>query len=282
MLRRWQARSQASDTYGAGISGDLDAWLKFNRSRASRRPRGLGVVAPFPPAELMKNTTGLERNKHFAKHGAHFVRILSDAGPPRPLSTYVDVLDFGVGVGRLARMFKGTSGRYTGVDVDARHVAWVDSALDYVDAFATLPRHPLPFEDGRFDCIISVSVFTHMNEKDQEFYLSELARVSQPGATVMLTVHGQRALKRANAEKSVLALLDIPRSAVHAVGEVFPDPGFCFVRQDGHLTSDDYEYGITFVGESYIDRVWSRYFDVEAVCSGAIHDFQDVVVLTAR
>lgn len=238
-------------------------------------------MAPFPPAELMQNTTGLDQNEAFADQGAHFLRILSDASP-QPLGTYDAVLDFGIGVGRLARMFKGFSGRYTGVDVDARHVAWVASALDYVEAIATSPHAALPLEDGRFDCIISISVFTHLSEADHLFYLSELARVSRPGATVMLTVHGERALERANTDELIFDLLEIPEPEVEAVREVFPDPGFRFVLQNGHLTSDEYEYGISFIGRTYIERTWSRYFDVVDVLPGAIHDFQDVVVLTAR
>jgi cyclopropane fatty-acyl-phospholipid synthase-like methyltransferase len=38
--------------------------------------------------------------------------------------------------------------------------------------------------------IVSVSVFSHMNEADQAFYLSELHRVTQPDAHIVITVHG--------------------------------------------------------------------------------------------
>jgi hypothetical protein len=58
--------------------------------------------------------------------------------------------------------------------------------------------------------------------------------------------------------------------------------GFCFVRQNGHLTSDAYEYGITFISEAYIKQRWSEYFDLETVSVGGIHDFQDIVVLRRR
>lgn len=264
-----------------GLAGDLDDWLTFNRSGAFSTPRGLEVVAPFPPVDLMQVTTGLDQDEPFAEHGVDFYRALDDACP-RPLSTFTDVLDFGAGAGRLARIFKGFPGRYTGVDVDPRNVAWLASALDHVDAIATSPRTPLPLEDGRFDCVFSISVFTHMNEDDQHFYLSELARVTQPGASLILTVHGERALERAKRERSIFDLLEIPAGEVDAVRAAFPDPGFHFVRQDGHLTSDDYEYGITFMDRAYIQRTWSRYFDVVDVIPGAIHDFQDAVVLTAR
>jgi SAM-dependent methyltransferase len=278
--RAWRAGSPEA-RFASGIDGHLGDWLAFNRAGAFRTPGGLDIVAPFPPAELMQNTTGLVDPEEFAAHGAHFVEAL-DAASPRPLRDHRDVLDFGVGVGRVARIFKGTRGCYTGVDVDARHVAWVDAELDHVDAVATVPRMPLPFDDGRFDCTISISVFTHMNETDQLFYLSELARVSRPGATLLLTVHGERALARAAREGSVFRLLEIPREEVAAVHEAFPEPGFRFVRQNGHLTSDDYEYGITFIGRTYIERVWGEHFDVVDVVAGGIHDFQDIVVLTAR
>jgi transposase len=32
--------------------------------------------------------------------------------------------------------------------------------------------------------------------------------------------------------------------------------------QHGHLTSREYEYGVTFISEAYIARNWSRYFEV--------------------
>lgn len=58
--------------------------------------------------------------------------------------------------------------------------------------------------------------------------------------------------------------------------------GYVFVRQDGHLTSADYEYGITFVSAAYVRAEWSRWFEVVTIGAGALHDFQDVVVLRAR
>jgi len=263
-----------------GISGDLEEWLTFNRVEAFASPDSLALVAPFPPKELMQNTSGLVDPKHFASHGCDILKALSIASP-QPISSYTSVLDFGVGVGRLARMFKGFQGSYTGVDVDARHVAWVSSALDHVKAFATTPRAPLPLADKSFDCIISISVFTHMNETDQFFYLSELARVAKPGAILMLTVHGERALKRAETEDMIFNMLSVPRSGIVETRSLFPSPGFKFIRQDGHLTSDKYEYGITFISRAYVEKEWSRYFDV-LPGTAAIHDFQDVMVLRAR
>lgn len=270
------------DRVRLGISGDLKDWLAFNRQEAFESAETLALVAPIPPVDLMYIVSGLTDPRAFAIHGCDILAALS-AASPTPLDAFADVLDFGVGPGRLARMFKGFQGRYTGVDVDARAVAWVSSALDYVTAIATEPRRPLPLADRRFDCIISISVFTHMNERDQVFYLEELARVARPGATLLLTVHGQRALERAETEERILSLLAVPEQSIVDTRARFPDPGFSFIlHAGGHLTTSEYEYGITFISQDYVEREWARHFDVVRVCRGAIHDFQDVVVLRAR
>jgi SAM-dependent methyltransferase len=269
------------DQISLGIMGDIDGWIDFNRHAAFDSPDSLKLVSPFPPPELMQNTSGLTDSRDFAAHGCDIVAALAQASP-RPLSSFEHILDFGIGAGRVARMFKGFRGRYTGVDVDARHAAWISTALDHANALVSVPRLPLPFESGQFDCVISISVFTHMSEVDQFFYLSELARVTPSGAVLLLTVHGKRALVRAETEETIFAMLDVPRATIDQSRKVLGAKGFHFIRQNGHLTSDVYDYGITFISERYIRDEWSKYFDVKAVISGAIHDFQDIVVLEAR
>jgi len=264
-----------------GIHGDLQAWLDFNRVGAFASRQNLALVAPFPPRRLMHKTTALRDTKDFAAHGHDILKALSRASPT-PLSTFADVLDFGVGVGRLARMFKGFRGHYTGIDVDTGNIAWVAKALNYVDAIATKPRQALPFVNNRFDCIISISVFTHMSERDQFFYLAELARVARPGATLLLTVHGERVLQRAETETRIFEMLAVPRHSIVHTRNLLASAGFSFVLQPGGLNSEKYEYGTTFISADYIEREWSRYFDIERICPAAIHDFQDIVVLRAR
>jgi SAM-dependent methyltransferase len=264
-----------------GIHSRLDDWLTYNRSTAFADHRNLAFVSPLPPRRLMHNTTGLTDAQAFAGHGCDILAALALVSP-RPLVEFRNVLDFGVGVGRLARMFKGFRGRYIGVDVDGRHVQWVSSALDHVTAIATQPRRVLPLVDGQFDLIISVSVFTHMNEADQFFYLAELARVAKSGATLLLTVHGERALRRGETEPGVFKMLTIRRQGLEQARAAFCGDGFQFILQRGHLTSRAYEYGITFISEAYVRRKWTTYFDVVHLRAGAIHDFQDIVVLRAK
>jgi ubiquinone/menaquinone biosynthesis C-methylase UbiE len=265
----------------AGMSGDLATWLRYNLD-AMETPESQAQLAAFPPPELMQITTGLTEPLHFAQHGVHFLEQLELASETH-LSDFKSVLDFGCGVGRLARLFKGFKGRYTGVDVDSKTVAWVREALPHVSAYLSAPREALPFAEAWFDCAISISVFTHMTEADQRFYLSELQRVVEPGGTLLLTVHGKRALHRALTEDFIFNLVWCPRDELEeAQASLSSGSGYKFIRQLGHLTTADYDYGITFIGTEYINNVWSEYFDVISVRQGAIHDFQDIVTLRRR
>lgn len=269
---------QASRIADMGISGDLQPWLALNLA-ALDDPRLAELLPPFPPAELMQVTTGLTEPRPFVLHGTHFAEVLA-AASPMPLGDFSSILDFGCGVGRLARMFKGLKGKYTGVDIDGRLVEWIGKGLDYVDAHLSTPRQPLPFADGSFDCVVSLSVFTHMNEEDQDFYLKELKRVTAPGATLLLTVHGPRALGRALTEKFIFNLVWCPRNALEKAAETLAGgAAFQFIRQEGHLSTDEYDYGITFMNHEYLAEHWARYFSLIDLRQGAIHDFQDIVVL---
>jgi len=74
-----------------------------------------------------------------------------------------------------------------------------------------------------------------------------------------------------------------------------------FILQQGHLTTvgsdcadrllqrtvktvieEPYQYGITFIPEPYIFTHWAKWFHVVEIRRGAIHDFQDIVVLRPR
>jgi len=107
----------------------------------------MDLVAPFPPAALMHRTANTDNDQRFAAVGVAILRALA-AASRKPLSEYRDLLDFGVGAGRLARMFKGFQGRYAGADIDADNVAWIAGNLPWLQAVklrkASAVRSPMP------------------------------------------------------------------------------------------------------------------------------------------
>lgn len=264
--------------YSLGCRLPAVTWADFNRRLIFEQPALSAFAAPFPPPELMRSVSGLQVDADFAAHGAHFWEVFSSL-LPRPLADYSPILDFGCGCGRLARLFKGHPGAVHGCDIDVRHVKWVRDNLAFMKAVPTQPNAPLPYADGTFDLIIAVSVFTHLNETSQDLMLAELRRVARPGGTLLLTTHGERALQRARTEERIYRMIDVDaRRFGEAIG-LFEANRHGFIPQAGHLTSDAFEYGITFLPDAYVRRHWGRFFEVKKIASGAIHDFQDVVVL---
>lgn len=238
----------------------------------------LSFVAPFPPLALMHRVSGLTNEPDFAQHGRDLFAAL-DKASPKSLFDFERILDFGVGSGRLARMFKNYQGSYNGADVDCELIDWIRNALPWVTPLVTVPRMPLPYTDGQFDCVISISVFSHMNEQDANFYLKELHRITCPGAILFLTIHGQRAVDRALSEPKILDMLAIPREAVSNSSLVLQTSGFSFVLQAQNYLFEAYEYGMTFISEDYVRSEWAKLFMVEKILLADIYDFQDIVVL---
>lgn len=263
-----------------GLNQPLADWLDINRN-VPYDAQAMEHVAPFPPPELMQVVSGLTNPEHFALHGVAILEALQ-AASPKPLADCESILDFGCGCGRLARMFKGYRGKLVGCDIDGRLVDWVNEHLTYMTAVKTVPNLPLPFEDGQFECVISISIFTHLNEASQDFCLRELARITKPGGRLFLTVHGERAMERALSENTIFDMLAVPRDGLEAASSGMASGRHNFILQQGHLTSEEYQYGITFVPEVYVHQHWGRYLDIDRVVNGAIHDFQSIVVCEKR
>ena len=280
--------------YGFGCRLPVDEWAYLNRIAAFNEPGLRKYVSPFPPPMLMQNTTGLTKDFDFASHGADFWIALSQASP-KPLDEYASILDFGCGCGRLARMFKGYAGHFSGCDIDRRHVEWCSTALEFMEVKLSSTRPPIPFADKEFEAVISISIFSHLNESSQDQFLQELRRVCSPDGLLFLTIHGSRALERAISEPSIKAMLWVREDLFLAARNIFANGQHAFILQHGHLTtieenglradkviSEPFEYGISFIPENYLRSHWVRWFDIVDYRVGALHDFQDIVVLKPK
>ena len=257
-------------------------WLDLNARLAFEDPSLRSRVAPLPPAHLIQDVAGTSSEIAFAQHGTHFFAALAKASPI-PLDQYGSILDFGCGCARLGRMFLGHPGTVTGCDIDARHIDWINANLPYMRAVKTEPNQRLPFGDASFDAIISISVFTHITEVSQRLYLEELARVARPGATLFLSTHGERALARVLEDDRMFRNISVSRDSLTGAEDDMKHGRHSFIRQQhGHPTERTYDYGITFIPASYVRSTWSDYFDIQNIVSGAIHDWQDIVVCRKR
>ena len=150
-----------------GLNQPLDEWLELNRSCASQRDVLEEKIAAFPPPELMQNVSGLTKPADFASHGSAYLahwctraRIQSSITEISSISAAVVVVWHGSLRGfRTVKLW----------DVDRRHVDWINQNLGFMTAVLTQPRAALPLS-AEFDCVISISVFTHITEEDHWTY----------------------------------------------------------------------------------------------------------------
>jgi SAM-dependent methyltransferase len=182
------------------------------------------------------------------------------------IADHASILDWGCGCGRIARHMPPRPEALRGCDIDADNVAWCAAHLPGRYAASSL-RPPLPYDDGAFDLVYGVSVFTHFRPELEALWLAELARVAAPGATLMMTIHGQTAIDYAR----------LGTSASRALSALVQRKGIlCSGRNDqldGHAAHED-EYVNVYHSHGYVRRAWGRHFEIVDILPGYIftHD----------
>ena len=102
------------------------------------------------------------------------------------------ILDFGCGIGRVIRYFNTLNGTALyGTDYNPDLIAWCRKNLKFAEFQTNLLANPLDYQDEQFDFIYALSVFTHLREPLQHFWIKELSRVLKPGGFLFITVHGE-------------------------------------------------------------------------------------------
>ena len=182
------------------------------------------------------------------------------------LRSFPALLDFGCGCGRLltavARRLLPDQ-RLFGGDIDSEAIAWCQAQYARFATVSTLPtRPPTAFADGQFALVYGISVFTHLPETMQFEWLSELRRITRPGAYLVLSVHGKNHFHH------------FPAHELERDGFSYADLG----HTDGLPTF----YRAAAHTPSYIRRRWADYFDVLDVVELGVHGRQDAVVCRRR
>ena len=105
------------------------------------------------------------------------------------------VLDFGCGCGRMTRFLDPSAWDICATEVNPDHVAWCRANLPDVDTRENGYVPPLSFDDGEFDFVYSMSIFSHLSAAKIVAWLGELPRVTTRGGIVAVTFHGAHALR---------------------------------------------------------------------------------------
>jgi len=232
-----------------------------------------GGWPPPPPKHLQVRVVG-GYVSGFIESGYSICQDLGAALEPagKRLADFSTILDFGCGCGRVIRALKALlpAADLYGTDIDAEAIAWLTANYRTFGTFAVAPHlPPLPYEDGMFDLVAGLSVFTHLPEEMQFSWLSELRRITRPGGHLILSTHGEIHYGKFPPE-----LLEIMRTR----GFYYSDFGFNYGKS---ISLPDF-YQTSFHTHDYIRREWGKFFDVLDIQPVRLQQHQDTVLLRHR
>jgi SAM-dependent methyltransferase len=229
------------------------------------------AAMPDPGEQLISRALGGADRAWFYWSGRESVRelerTLGIAG--RRLDSFESILDFGCGCGRML-LWMGGLGRKCalhGTDIDAEAISWCRAHVPYAEVTVNEAEPPLPHPDGRFDLVVGHSVFTHLDEQRQDTWLGELRRVTRPGGLVVLSTHGEVAL----------------RDGVWRIHRRLRNEGIVFIDDvfGPEYPAPDW-YQRTFHAPWYVFEHWGRWFEIRAYVPGGALGVQDHVLLERR
>jgi len=153
----------------------------------------IAEIVPHPPEHLMKRVIGTDDASYFLRFALTcFGQYTAAVTRHREMSTIKSMLDWGCGCGRVTahylRIVNGPA--VTGCDIDPEDIDWCKDNLVDGRFDATSPFVPLPYGNGEFDLVVSLSVMTHLTKDQQEKWLAEIDRVLAPGGLFVCSVHG--------------------------------------------------------------------------------------------
>jgi len=237
----------------------------------------------FPSSSLQEIFVGESNEAALAEAFAIYKLLKARA----TLTRETNVLDFGVGYGRILRLFVK--------DVDSAHLYGVDVDRSILDEATRLhvagtllkiePRGALPFPDCFFDIAYAFSVFSHLSPSSAHHWLTELMRSTRPGGVLLITTMTDRFLNlclacsrkderdRNQYEQIYAKLFHNPSAAIDS----YKAGKHVFSGVGGHaavLTSND--YGWAAMPRRFLEDALGAYashiefIDDESVCEQGI------------
>jgi ubiquinone/menaquinone biosynthesis C-methylase UbiE len=188
---------------------------------------------PVPPQPLWENYA--DSQDHYLASGREHVdnmrRILGEQG--FQFKAGQRILELGCATGRMLRWLETESraGEVWGVDINAEYITWCQQQLSPPFHFVTVTTLPhLPFPDHHFDLIYAGSVFTHISDLADCWFL-ELKRLLQPQGKLYVTVHDEHTIQLLREKYPDSPLARILFAYEKQVQPLGPDFGMCSVRR---------------------------------------------------
>lgn len=148
------------------------------------------LVPPLETVLKIQQSNKAEPDAFFASgYRASWIyqKELCDYGSPA--NRMQNILEMGVGLGRLIVHYFPFAANLYGCDVTPEAIEWTSSKLGHRVRFATTGvEPPLPYDDGLFDFVYANSVFTHVPCNLMDAWAAELRRIIRPGGFLIFSV----------------------------------------------------------------------------------------------
>jgi SAM-dependent methyltransferase len=257
-----------------------DLWLWIN-TEGYRRSSALRDILPgLPEEEVQRHWTFRTQDDTLVEgFGIYLLvrdlyeRHVGDVEGPQ-------MLDFGCGYGRVIRFFLKDVDHHalTGADNDDSLIEFCRSSNHWCRFVQNDAVPPLPFADDEFNYVFVYSVFSHFSEEMHLRWLRELQRIVRPGGMLAISVRRRNyieSLKRIRESakegdsRIVLKMfLDTEQElANYDAGE------FCFSPYRDH---GDQSWGEACIPRQYMEREWSRLFELVEFVEGSPLDLQEL------
>lgn len=248
--------------------------LKFRLQPPRAEELAWSKTIELPPASEMK-LIGSNSPEIFVTQGTRMAQVLAREvveffGEFREA---LRILDFGCGVGRVLLPISRThKARWAGCDVNKGAIDYLKRAVPEIKTAQTNFRPPLPFDDNSFDCVYSISIWTHLAMDMQLPWLAEIRRILRPGGLALISTSGGHVVdvrrRRGDPGWSNLSSKDLDEA------------GYLYRPLSDILPGISGSYGLTAHHPSFVQRIWSPIMPVLATRTRAIEAMQDLNVLT--
>jgi SAM-dependent methyltransferase len=287
---------EAPETVAPRFEPRNRAWLETviasqdDRSRVSAHGDPLPA---FPPVELQVATTSLGGRDTILPAFAFYEDVLSAADRCGMAWTAdARVLDFGVGWGRIARLFlhEVRLRNLYGIDVDPAFTRMCADLFGTANFSTCSPLPPTGFAPATFSLVSAYSVLSHLAPGVAERWIGEFARIVRPGGLLAFTTRDVTFLDYCEA-LSRQATTGYPR----ALGELFPDFGaararyargeFLFATStalSGGGPRNESFYGEAFIPQAYVEARWTKDFELVEARFDPVRYDQRAFVLRRR
>lgn len=255
--------------------------------------RHLGLIDfPVPPNSSMRKTSSRSILHYYISGIQTTLPIVTYARWKNiKLHNRIRILDFGCGAGRQLLHFtrQYPSPDYYCCDIDDTSIAFIIKNYPNVRAHTNSFRPPLMYDDGFFDMVYSVSIFSHLCIEDQRSWLTELGRITKPRGFCFLTTEGTTSLKIFSCSFGIDE--DRLKDDLKYHGFLYREYEFLeeivktqdTLRIASLFVGVEGSYGSMIMSPEFIRKEWNTsYFDVIDIVEGIIDYRQDLVILRRK